>query len=107
MGGYTAVMSQRGMSAALGMGKLGGRVPRLVERGAEWVGPELAEKLSKPVFFLWQGAVPNQPIHGYDVTLLIDLCKAIIAANAAGKLRKSQQALVNQAHVIVGASRHP
>jgi len=38
------------------------------------------------------------------VTLLIDLCNAIIAAEAAGTLSKRYVRIARQAHVIVGAS---
>ncbi len=43
-------------------------------------------------------------VHGYDVTILIDLCKVIIAAEADGKLLKSQEGFGKQAHIILGAS---
>jgi hypothetical protein len=44
-------------------------------------------------------------VHGFDVTLLIDICKAVIAAESAGKLRGARYAnIAKQAHIIVGAS---
>jgi hypothetical protein len=42
--------------------------------------------------------------HGYDVTILIDLCKAIINAESDGKLSPNQTNLAKQAHIILGAS---
>ena len=43
-------------------------------------------------------------VHGYDVTILIDVCKAVIAAETEGKLYQRQAAIAKQAHVIVSAS---
>ena len=37
--------------------------------------------------------------HGYDVTILIDLCKAIINAESDGKLSPNQTNLAKQAHI--------
>src|SRR6266851_3074573 len=46
----TAVISQRGMGAALGMGVSGSRLPRFVngKAMANYVGPDLREKLENP-----------------------------------------------------------
>jgi len=108
----TAVISQRGMGRALGYSpQSAGRLPRLVgsKNLAPYIGPDLREKLQNPLIFQWLPPGPaGQPqidrIHGFDGTLLIDLCKAIIAAEADGKLTANQDRLVKQAHVIVGAS---
>jgi hypothetical protein len=106
----TAVISQRGMAAALSLDvKTGAGLPRFIqgERIAPYVGGELGEKLSKPLIFQWSGLVANEPpsmVNGYDVTILIDLCKAVIKANDEGKLLKRQSNIVKQANVILGAS---
>jgi hypothetical protein len=106
--GKTAVISQRGMGAALGMGASGGsRLPRLVNSKvmANYVGPELREKLEKPLVFQAFTGGPNPPpskVHGYDVTILIDVCKAVVSAEADGK--KLNPAIAKQAHIIIGAS---
>jgi Ni/Co efflux regulator RcnB len=42
--------------------------------------------------------------HGYDATILIDLCKAVLQARSTGKLLRRQQHIANQAQVIVNAS---
>lgn len=105
----TAVISQRGMGDALGMGEGGSKLTSFM-RGrniAPHVGPELAEKLSNPLIFQWSAAGPNIPsvvANGYDVTILIDICKVIISAAAEGKLLRSQANVVKQAHVILNAS---
>jgi hypothetical protein len=106
----TAVISQRGMGAALGLGNVGSRLPAFVKGKivSEYVGRELAEKLEKPLIFQSPSAGGNSPppskVHGYDVTILIDVCKAIANAEAEGKLLRSQANVARQARVILNAS---
>jgi len=105
----TAVISKRGMGLTLGMGESGSVFPSFIngKRMIPYVGRELAERLSKPLIFkaLDSGAnlLPTSA-HGYDVTILIDVCKAIVAAASAGVMRKLDQHIVKQAHVILNAS---
>jgi hypothetical protein len=104
----TAVISQRGMGEALGFPKEGSgkQFLRSVKgaRIAAYVGDELIEKLENPLVFQGFNAVANVATYGYDVTILIDVCKAIIRAEADGKLLERQKNLAQQAHIIVGAS---
>lgn len=106
----TAVISQRGMGEALGLGEGGSRVPRLINnpRIAPYVGPELREKIEDPLIFQGLPAGLNTPpqsrIYGYDVTILIDLCKAVISAESDGRLTDRQSNIARQAHVIINAS---
>jgi hypothetical protein len=74
---------------------------------AEVAGAELREKLENPLKFQWGtgGAeAPPTTVHGFDVTLLIDLCNAIITAEVSGTLPKRYGRIAKQAHIIVGAS---
>ena len=109
----TAVISKRGMAAALGLGRgrgqnkdlSGTQLPRFLSSGklAPKVGPALAEKIANPLIFKWPNVGPKEPpgpIHGYDVTMLIDVCEAIIGA----QLPKRYERIVAQAHVIRNAS---
>jgi hypothetical protein len=107
----TAVISQRGMGAALGLGQSGGnRLPRFLASRtvSKTLGDDILEKASNPIVF--QGftsgglSAPPSEIYGYDVTLLIDICKAVVAAEATGDLLPSQAKVAKQAHVILGAS---
>lgn len=106
----TAVIHQRGMGNALSFSKLSGsRFPRFIntKNMSAYIGPELRAKLENPIVF--QGpetkAGPSViKLHGFDVTLLIDVCKAIVAAEADGKLTQNQQGVAKQAHVILNAS---
>ncbi len=106
----TAVISQRGMGAALGLGQTGGAyLPRFLrgEKIAPHVGAELRQKIEKPLVFQWSDPASKQPpatVYGYDVTILIDVCKAIIKADGEGKLLKRQEHIVKQAQVILSAS---
>jgi hypothetical protein len=107
----TAVISQRGMGEALGFSKQsGGRFPRFISGKAiaDYLGPELKQKLENPLVFQPSPAVPNSQmmdkIHGFAATLLIDVCRAIIKAEADGKLKQNQANIAKQAHIIVNAS---
>jgi hypothetical protein len=105
----TAVISQRGMGEVLGLGTGGSRLPNFVKR--EWITPyighELSEKLENPLVFQAPTLGTSQPptrTHGYDITIVIDLCKAIIKAEEDGKILPRQQNIAKQAHVIMSAS---
>jgi P63C domain len=104
----TAVISQTGMARALGLNNSGSAFPRFLATKAmtDTVGADLREKLENPLKFHWgTGGAESPPpsvIYGFDATLLIDVCKAIIAAEAAGMLRRQKAAM--QAHIILGPS---
>ncbi|WP_019689905.1 P63C domain-containing protein [Pseudomonas fluorescens] len=105
----TAVISQRGMGEALGLGEGGSRLPRFVSGKtiSAYVGPELREKLDNPLVFQGPPVGHNQPprqLNGYDVTILIDICKVVIAVENDGKLLPSQVNAARQAHIILNAS---
>ena len=106
----TAVMTQRGIAAAVGLSKPGGKdFERLVQGKAisKHLGVEALAKVLHPIEFKWiypgakQSAVT---VKGYDADLLIDVCNAILAAHAAGDLRANQESLARQAAIVVGAS---
>lgn len=106
----TAVISKRGMAAALGYtGESGSRFQRLLDqkRLDSYVGPELRQKIENPFIFQASTAGPNMPentVHGYDVTVLIDICQAILKAKNDGVLTSSQSMIAQQAQVILSAS---
>lgn len=70
------------------------------------VGAELKEKLSKPLKyqrdFDGAGGALATTIHGYDATLLIEVCQAIVRVEDA--LAPNQKGVAKQAHIILGAS---
>lgn len=107
----TAVIHQRGMGAALGFSSSAGdRFPRFI-RGkniSTYIGPELRHKLENPLVFQGLDTISGGPSgrdpYGFDVTILIDVCKAIIAAEADGNLTPVQKERAQRAHTILGAS---
>jgi len=62
------------------------------------IGAQLSQKLSQPLDFQWG----SSGAHGFDVTLLVDVCRAIIEVEP--KLDRQQQHVATQAHVILNAS---
>mgnify|MGYP001285219203 CR=1 FL=1 len=104
----TAAISQTGMGAALGLASRGNALPRFVlgKIMSKYVGASLIKKIEKPLKFQWDsaGAHPAVEVNGYDVTLLIDICHAIIQADDDGALQNQQKHVAKQARLIVGAS---
>ncbi|HEX9277084.1 MAG TPA: P63C domain-containing protein [Casimicrobiaceae bacterium] len=105
----TAVISQRGMGKALGLSERGNSLPRFLNSKvmSEAIGAEVIEKLKNPLKFQWGSGGAEQPpaeVHGYDATLLIDLCKAIINAYEQGKLGDRYSKVAQQASIILSAS---
>ncbi len=104
----TAVITQRGMGVILGLGLGGSRLPNFVfnKSMSEHVGQDLTEKIKNPVIFqvvtVGKSGSATTKAHGYDATVLIDICKAVLEAKAAGK--SVNPAVVMQAGIIMGAS---
>jgi hypothetical protein len=106
----TAVISQRGMGQAIGFSKRGDRLAIFAKSQtmAEFIGRELIDKIENPIIFQRPGSAAENPIsdkaHGYDAALLIDICKAILAARSAGKLSGPRYSrMVQQAEIVLGA----
>lgn len=105
----TAVISQRGMAAAIGLSERGSSFIRFTDSKlmAQYGGAQLHDKIQKPIKFQWGTGGAQQPptrINGYDVTILVDVCKAILAAEAAMSLSPQQVHLAIQARIILNAS---
>ena len=103
----TAVISQRGMAAALGLRDRGDAFPRFMGNKVMLAaaGPEIRDKIAQPIKFQWASPGPDKPpgtIFGYDVTLLIDICQAIVSVEK--KLGERHADRIRQAHVLLGAS---
>src|ERR1035437_7058415 len=107
----TAVISQRGMAQAIGFSKRGDRLT--VFAGSKtmdgYLGRDLREKLANPIIIQRKPAAAENAVgaiaNGYDATILIDLCNAIIAARNDGKLSsKRYDKMASQAQVVVSAS---
>lgn len=104
----TAVISQIGMGKVLGLSSRGSSFPRFLATQAmsKHVDAELKTKLEEPLKFQWAkagaGQQPSTVIHGFDATLLIDVCQAIVRAER--DLKEQQRGVVKQARIILGAS---
>ena len=108
--GKTAVISQRGMGQAMGFSKRGDRLSSFVNSKTMdgYIGRELRDKLEKPLVFQHRNAAAGSAVstaHGYDATILIDVCNAVLAAKADGKLTGARYArMVEQAQTFISAS---
>lgn len=106
--GKTAVISQRGMAEAIGLSKRGDRLQRFSEGKSifPYIGPELRSKLDNPLIFQFSSSAQKNEnakrIHGYDVTILIDLCKSILKAQADGV--SISENVARQAQIVLQAS---
>ncbi|MDD0814301.1 P63C domain-containing protein [Curvibacter sp. HBC28] len=108
----TAVMSQRGIAAALGLSSSSGTALKSFVQSrsisSTSVGADILEKLANPLIFkdstVGGGIGQPRPVHGLDVTLLMDICNAIIEAKIAGTLAPSQLRLAQNAAILLSAS---
>jgi len=107
----TAVISQRGMGQAIGFSRRGSRLAVFVNSKTMegYIGRNLRDKIENPLIFQPPGAAAASPVtaraNGYDAAILIDICNAILAAKADGKLTGSRyEKMTEQAQIIVSAS---
>lgn len=106
----TAVISQRGMGAALGLTGGGGSAFVRFTSGAtisKYISPELNEKIKNPIVFQSGNTGSGSPeltVFGYDVTILIDVCQAILKADEEKALKSNQKHVAVQARVLLSAS---
>ncbi|HLF58557.1 MAG TPA: P63C domain-containing protein [Alphaproteobacteria bacterium] len=107
----TAVISQRGMGQAIGFSRRGSRLTVFVNSKTmdDYIGRDLREKIENPLIFQLPGAAAASPVsaraNGYDATMLIDICNAILAAKADGKLSGGRyERMIEQARIITSAS---
>jgi hypothetical protein len=92
---------KRGLAKALLLKSTGGNafMKTISRKGLGSAVPQnLWEKLENPIVFKAMGGDPG---HGYEATVLIDICDAIWEANKQGKLTPRQGFLALQAEVIL------
>jgi hypothetical protein len=93
------LVSKRAMARALNLKSEGGNAFLKTLSGrrlANALGPELRIKINSPIHFTRQA---GDTAHGYEASVLIDLCTALI--DARPDLLPSQQFLSDQAEIIV------
>lgn len=97
------VFGKRGMARAIGLKSEGGNAFLKTLSGKK-VGSEISEdlreKLENPILFSITGADPG---HGYEGETLVDVCKAVVRADDAGRLLDTQKPMAAQARAIVNA----
>jgi hypothetical protein len=97
------VFHKRGMARALGMKSGGGNVfLRAMQRkglGSE-LSRKLIEKIENPINFK---PLTQDLAHGYDAEILVEVCKAVVRAEEAQKLTRSQESLAIQARILLQA----
>ena len=97
------VFAKRGMARAIGLKSEGGNA-FLKTLGGKKLGSEIStdlrESLENPIVFNISGA---DPAHGFEGETLVEVCKAVIRADEAGKLLESQKPMAAQARAIVNA----
>lgn len=97
------VFAKRGMARALGLKSEGGNAFLKTLNGKKLgseISEDLREKLENPIVFNVTGADPG---HGFEAEVLVEVCKAVVRADDAGKLLDSQKAMAVQARAIVNA----
>lgn len=96
----TRVLVQRGMATALGMSRPGGaQIGRFVRSKSinPFVSNDLIVVLNNPIKF-W---TPNGIGHGYPATILVELCRAVLASRDAKALRASQRHIAHQCDLLI------
>lgn len=97
------VFAKRGMARALGLKSEGGNAFLKTLSGKKLgseITPELHDQLENPIVFNISGADPG---HGFEAEVLVDVCKAVVRADEAGKLLATQKPMANQARSIINA----
>ncbi|GHC79300.1 hypothetical protein GCM10010136_31740 [Limoniibacter endophyticus] len=100
------VLITGGMQDALQMARGGSMVPGMNrfelfasrERINPYISNELMDRIRSPIIFL---TPRGQKAHGYEAEVLVELCEAILAARADGKLQKQQLGFAKQAELIM------
>ena len=100
------VLQQTGVIGALNMSHGGSystggdRLAKFATQGRlkPYVSNDLIERTADPIKF----RTPKGSLaHGYEATVLADLCEAVLAARSAGVLQKQQEHIAKQAEILV------
>lgn len=103
----TPVVTKTGLARLLGIGELARDIDRLLESPymREYGDPELRAKMKKAFNFQYSGQSKNiTNAHGYDITTIVDIGKALIDAKEAGALPESRLESADVAQKIINAS---
>jgi len=102
----TRVLSQGGMTEALGMAAGGSMVAGMNRLELFVSRPRINPFISKEVFDRIANPIPFAPADGFrasgfEATLLPDICEAVLKARSAGKLQTQQLGIANRCELLV------
>lgn len=101
------VFVQRGLQTGIGFSRSGGKggarrlvafMDSLERKGIDTKG--LSARANSPIKFMIQGAIGLTVAHGYEATILPDICAVVIDADQQGKLSTRQKHLARQCAVL-------
>lgn len=101
----TRVLSGRGMQGALALGQSHGALLRgFLDKSnlTPFIHNELAMALSNPIRFIRPGRGGKLAV-GYEATILVDLCDAVLDARDAGVLKGKQLFVAKQCEMLTRA----
>ncbi|HHN8625876.1 TPA: P63C domain-containing protein [Enterobacter hormaechei] len=106
----TAVVTKTGLAKLIGLGERVKDIDRVLNAQymQDYVDAVLLEKMENPYIFQWEndGAVLGSFTggHGYDISVVIDICKALTAAKDSGDLPASRLNAAMQAQDLVNSA---
>lgn len=89
----TRVISGRGMTKAIDMRGRGQGVRRIPAHKTlkPFINKELTLAIEKPISFLGYAPNAKRPTHGYEASILVEICEAVLNARDAGVLKTEQE----------------
>jgi len=103
----TVVVTKKGLAQLLGIGDVGKTIDELLKTQymSEFSDRELKAKIENPLIFQYSGQSKNiNNAHGFDITVIVDIGKALIDARNAGALPQSRIHSANSAQKLINAS---
>jgi len=101
----TRVLSGRGMQTALTLGQRHGALLKsfLSKNNIKpYINNNLAMALSNPIRFIRPGRGGKTAV-GYEATILVDICEALLVARKEGKLTPKQLIIASQCEILTRA----
>ena len=105
----TRLISQRGLQKSIGLSRSGGRkagahrmgtfLGRLIGKGIQI--NELDARIEKPIIF--RPSHGGRTAHGYEATVLADICDVVFEANKRGKLLPQQKHVAERCEMLMRA----
>lgn len=103
----TVVVTKKGLAQLLGIGDTGKTVDELLKTQymSDFSDRDLMAKIENPYVFQYSGQSKNiNNAHGFDITVIVDIGKALIEARDAGVLHSSRLRAADAAQKLINAS---